>query len=261
MGRSLRPSRVYQTVKTSLAIPNTLAGQTELPPVWLKVIERYPPSELLTRPKPTPHQVPNSRQRRPKNIFRPQAITFPEDELRRTFFKDHPWELARPRIAVELDGKDGRYVDWSRGLKQPGWQVSGESVVQRQLWLMENGTQQYVQNEATGDMEVINTPLTKEQAYDMVRKEFYAIRHQEDIERRIAAEEARMVGAYFGKSRLEVSMELENKTFEDWRTWAETENSRLNAASQSAYANFNEATGEDVPPVEVDADVAILETA
>lgn len=123
--RSLRPSRVYQTVKTSLAIPKT--HNAEIPPVWLNVIERYPPAELLTRPKPTPHQDPNPRQRRPRNIFRPQAITFPEDELRKTFFKDHPWELARPRIAVELDGKDGRYVDWSRGLKQPGLQVSGES--------------------------------------------------------------------------------------------------------------------------------------
>lgn len=126
MGRSLRPSRVYHTVKTSLAIPNT-HSKGEIPPVWLKVVERYPPSEILTRPKPTPHQIPNPRQRRPKNIFLPQRITFPEDELRKIFFKDHPWELARPRVAVELDGKDARYVDWSRGLKQPGWQVSGES--------------------------------------------------------------------------------------------------------------------------------------
>lgn len=117
---------MYQTVKTSLAIPNSNSGHA-IPPVWLKVIERYPPAELLTRPNPTQHQSPNPRQRRPRNIFRPQAITFPEDELRKTFFKDHPWELARPRIAVELDGKDGRFVDWSRGLKQPGRQVSGES--------------------------------------------------------------------------------------------------------------------------------------
>lgn len=127
MGRSMRPSRVYQTVKTSLAIPNTISGNTEIPPVWLKVVERYPPAELLTRPKPIPHQNPNPRQRKPRNIYLPQAITFPEDELRKTFFKDHPWELARPRIAVEYDGKDARYVDWSRGLKQPGLQVSGES--------------------------------------------------------------------------------------------------------------------------------------
>lgn len=125
---------------------------------------------------------------------------------------------------------------------------------------MQNGTQQYVQNQATGDMEVISTPLTKEQAYDIARKEFYAIRHGEDIERRIAAEEARMVGAYFGKSRLEVSMELENKTFEEWRTWAQTENTKLNAVSQAAYSNFNEATAAELP-LEEDDEVALLDTA
>lgn len=126
---------------------------------------------------------------------------------------------------------------------------------------MENGLTQYVENQATGDMEPIQTPLTREQAYDMVRKEFYAIRQQEDIERRIAAEEARMVGAYFGKSRLEVGMELENKTFEEWRTWAETENARQNAASQSAYANFDEAKVPELLIDEADEDVAIVDTA
>lgn len=128
---------------------------------------------------------------------------------------------------------------------------------------MENGIPQYAQNQATGDMELISSPITREQAYDMVRKEFYAIRQQEDIERRIAAEEARMVGAYFGKSRLEISMELENKTFEDWRTWAENENAKMNAASQSAYANFAEAKATDEPFGEEEEDeaVALTDTA
>lgn len=126
MGRNLRATRVYQTVKRSLMHPNSHSA-IELPPKWLQVVERYPPAEILTRPAPTRHQDPDPRQRRPRHIFRPQRITFPEDKLRRTFFKDHPWELARPRIAVELDGKDARYVDWSRGLRQPGMVVSGES--------------------------------------------------------------------------------------------------------------------------------------
>lgn len=127
MGRSLRPSRVYQTVKTQLSIPRMKDDIRDVPPVWLKVIERIPPSEILTRPKPTPHRDPDLRQRRPRNIFRPQTISFPEDELRRIFFKDHPWELARPRVAVELDGKDARFLDWSTGLRQRGMQVTGES--------------------------------------------------------------------------------------------------------------------------------------
>lgn len=125
MGRNLRPSRVLQTVQRSLRIPITV--DREVPPVWLPVLARYPPSAMLTRPQPTVHQDPDPRVRRPRRLFHPQPITFPEDSLRRAFFKDHPWELARPRIAVETDGKDARYLDWSRGLRQPGQVVSGES--------------------------------------------------------------------------------------------------------------------------------------
>lgn len=147
--RALRASRVYDTIKIRLANPRKdiiqqtktkkgadedeveAAATTNLreePPVWLKVLERYPPAEILTRPKPTPHRDPDPRRRVvSRNIFKPQRITYPEDELRRTFFRDHPWELARPRIAVELDGKDAQLVDWGRGLNQPGMQVTGES--------------------------------------------------------------------------------------------------------------------------------------
>ncbi|KKY32625.1 putative mitochondrial 37s ribosomal protein rsm25 [Diaporthe ampelina] len=191
MGRSFRPQRVYQTAKINLAIPRNSKAPRAVPP------------------------------RNPRNIFKPEQITYPEDELRWNFFKDHPWELARPRVVVELDGKDGRYVDWSKGLKQPGVPVTGESVIQRQLWLMEN-----------------REGMSKEQAYDIARKELYNIRQQQDIERRVAKEEARMVGAYFGKSRLEVSMELENAVYEKWKKWAEGEAQKLQAERESAYANF-----------------------
>lgn len=80
--------------------------------------------------------------------------------------------------------------------------------------------------------------VSKEQAYDIARKELYDIRQKQDIERRIAQEEARMVGAYFGKSRLEVSMELEDAVYEKWKKWAEGEAQKLQAERESAYANF-----------------------
>lgn len=80
--------------------------------------------------------------------------------------------------------------------------------------------------------------MTKEQAYDIARKELYDIRQSQDITRRIAQEEARMVGAYFGKSRLEVSMELENAVYEKWKKWAEGEAAKLQAERENAYANF-----------------------
>ncbi len=107
-----------------------------------------------------------------------------------------------------------------------------DSVVQRQLWLMPN-----------------LEGITKEQAYDTVRKEFYRLRQEEEVERRIAQEEARMVGAYFGKSRLQVGMELEDAQFEKWKGWAEKEINRLEAVRNQAYTSFGEdAAAEDLEP-------------
>lgn len=125
MGRSFRAGRVFQTAVLNLKHART--PKDAVVPVWMNVMDKIPPTELLTRPRPTAHQDPDPRMRRPRRIFRPQKITFPEDELRRNFFKDHPWELARPRVVVELDGKDAWGVDWSKGLRQPGRQVTGES--------------------------------------------------------------------------------------------------------------------------------------
>lgn len=104
---------------------------------------------------------------------------------------------------------------------------------------MENGLPQYETNEATGETVVAySEPLTKAQAYDIARKEFYTIRQHEGIERRIAQEEARMVGAYFGKNMLQVGMELEDKTYDSWKAWAQAESAKLAAEKESAYANF-----------------------
>jgi small subunit ribosomal protein S23 len=68
-------------------------------------------------------------QLRPGNLFKPGRIVYPEDKLRKEFYKDHPWELARPRMIMELDGKDWRYLDWSKGLRQRGMALSGERFV------------------------------------------------------------------------------------------------------------------------------------
>ena len=62
--------------------------------------------------------------------------------------------------------------------------------------------------------------MTQERAYDKARKEFYQLRLQEDVQRRVAREEALATGAYFHKSTLEVGMELEDKQYEEWKAWA-----------------------------------------
>jgi small subunit ribosomal protein S23 len=93
--------------------------------------------------------------------------------------------------------------------------------------------------------------MTSAKAYDQARKEFYAIRHQEDVERRVAKEEALATGAYFGKSMLEIGMELEDKTYESWKAWAQNEVETIDQQRSAQY------TGAELAP----AEEAILEEA
>lgn len=102
------------------------------------------------------------------------------------------------------------------------------SVVQRQLWLLNN------------------TPdITKTEAYDIARREFYQLRLQEDIERRVAAEEAEATGAEFGPNMLSLGMELEDKEFERWKEWAQMEAQLLNQKAASFSGAPESAESED----------------
>lgn len=126
--RQIRPGRVYQTV-TALMEHRVKPNMVFQPPVWYKVVESIPPSEMVTRPFPVQHKAPNPWARKPRKLFQPQVLEYQEDALRTKFFKDHPWELARPRMIIETDGKDALRVDWSKGLRQPGMALSGERYV------------------------------------------------------------------------------------------------------------------------------------
>ncbi|KAK8107442.1 mitochondrial 37S ribosomal protein mS23 [Apiospora kogelbergensis] len=233
--RQIRPSRVYQTVTTLMKhrIQPELAVQQ---PVWYKVVESIPPSEILTRPFPPQHKQPNPRARKASRLFQPQKLVYREDELRKKFYTDHPWELARPRMIIEMDGKDSLRCDWSKGLRQPGMPLSGECVVQRQMYLMDN---------VPG--------ITEDVAYDQVRKEFYELRQEEDIERRIAQEEARMVGSYFGQTFLQVGMKLEDQQFERWKRWATREIGKIQGEHNAAYSPFEGGNDSETADMDVDS--------
>jgi small subunit ribosomal protein S23 len=58
-------------------------------------------------------------------MFKPLPLEYEEDRLRKDFYSDHPWELARPRIILENDGKDGQICDWSK-IQQRGRPLNGE---------------------------------------------------------------------------------------------------------------------------------------
>lgn len=97
------------------------------------------------------------------------------------------------------------------------------SVIQRQLWLLHNGGE----------------GMTSQKAYDQARREFYEVRHEEDVERRVSREEALATGAYFGKSRIDVGMELEDKMYASWKDWASKEISVLQTQRAAAYTGID----------------------
>ena len=80
------------------------------PPPWYNIIAAVPPSERLTRAPLQRSQRPGKKASR---LFKPLRLQFGEEKLRWEFFNDHPWELARPRVILENDGRDREKWDWS----------------------------------------------------------------------------------------------------------------------------------------------------
>lgn len=234
--------------KTALA--QFKAKQIPTLPNWVDIVRDVPPAQILIRQQAVKHplnkvrtrtlpsgkteqyllqstQSKKSKSGKARHVFTPKQLRYEEDSLRRTFFSDHPWELARPRVVLETSGDQYKEADWSTGLMQPGVPLSGESVVQRQLWLLENVAD-----------------ITVPQAYDIARKEFYKLRRREERRDRVAAEEARHMGAQFGKSAIQISMGVENEMYQDWEKWSRQtvmeQTSRV-AAFEGTVANSEDA--------------------
>ncbi|WPH01911.1 Hypothetical protein R9X50_00476500 [Acrodontium crateriforme] len=217
------------------------AKQLKAPPPWYNVVGTIPPSERLVRP---PMQRPQKPGKKASRLFKPLKLSYEEDRLRWEYFNDHPWELARPRVMLENDGRDAQKFDWSvpldhalnrptagetdlEGVKldelwdkinsrQSGRPLNGEAVVQRQAYLM-----------ATG--------LSEPAAYDKARKELYRIRHFRETEQRVAREEALATGAFFGLGPIEVGMKIEDQHYDNWKIWAEKEITKQQQLQGSAY--------------------------
>ena len=244
--------------KTALA--KFRARQIPSLPNWINVVRDIPPAQILIRQQPVKHPLTKVRTRtladgksqqyvqltepkqpksaKARHVFSPKPLRYEEGSLRRTFFSDHPWELARPRVVLETSGDQYKDADWSTGLMQPGIPLSGESVVQRQLWLLEN-----------------IPDITIPQAYDVARKEFYTLRRREERQNKIAAEEARHMGAQFGKSATQISMGIENGMYRDWERWSRQmvmEQTSRTAAFEGTVANVDDSALKETSTEKVD---------
>lgn len=178
---------------------------------------------------------------KPSNLFKPMGLVYPEDQLRKEFYDHHPWELARPKVVLEDTGRDGQGWDWGRGIEQPGKKLDGESVVLRQAYLLANAPKP-------------KTPMQfkslREETYDQARKEFYAKRMAQDVERQVAKEEAEHYGAFFDVGEIERSLEKEDAAVEDWKKWAarQLELEQHQKAGRAGNTAADVSTEENVDP-------------
>lgn len=109
-------------------------------PVWYQAVLDYPPLSLPPKAPPSRtayDQLPSNRSpsTRPRSYDpRPLPIYYLEDDIRRQFFRDHPFEAFRPITLVEGAGIEDQHLiqgkDWKR-LRQRGRNPSPEEYVLR----------------------------------------------------------------------------------------------------------------------------------
>jgi small subunit ribosomal protein S23 len=130
MPRDPRPARMLQTAHNLLSTKRISAR-----PPWMSALQAHPPSEPTVRQplklaNPLRPAIRNKKLKKSGNrqLFGPSLIKYEEDALRKQFFGDHPWELARPRTVLEGSAEEWRHWDWSK-MKQVGKPVDGERYV------------------------------------------------------------------------------------------------------------------------------------
>jgi small subunit ribosomal protein S23 len=124
MGREsvLSPLAVAKTAK-KLMDAGLISGE----PVWYQPVINTPPMTDLSRKAAQSHR--HRPWSRPNDIREIQQIQQGiELKFRTRFYKEHPWELARPRIVVEEDGADYARQDWSR-MEQSAKKLDGERYI------------------------------------------------------------------------------------------------------------------------------------
>jgi len=115
----------------------TRAGFLKTPPVWYEAVLEHPPLPLPPREPPARTSYDSAP---PKQTFatkktpgpRPLAVNYIEDDIRRQFFRDHPFEAFRARSITEAGAIEDEHpingLQWTR-LNQRGRNPSPEEYV------------------------------------------------------------------------------------------------------------------------------------
>ncbi|KAG1056321.1 hypothetical protein G6F46_002960 [Rhizopus delemar] len=206
-------------IKIAKHVSSLLKGRLmKQPPVWLPVVQSIPPGPSIIRSQNeqvnvsgqselekalfTQQQTKTRLRHSQKHLRtpppRPRAIVYPEDKLRKQFYKDHPFELARPKVLVENELGVNR-TDFSK-LMLDGMhpsQIDGEAVIKYQLYLM------------------VNEKMPERKAYAKATSEFYEIRARQEEEERKAKEKMNNVLNHVSRKWTQRGIYLEERALRE----------------------------------------------
>ncbi|KAF5323436.1 hypothetical protein D9611_005727 [Ephemerocybe angulata] len=188
------------------------------PPAWYQAVLDNPPLSLPPKSPPARSaydKQPTLKEQKayPKNP-NPLPIHYIEDDLRRQFFRDHPFEAFRPRTLVESDRIAAAHPvqkeQWTR-LRQRGRNPSSEDAIRFAVNLYQYHSM----------------PLSE--AYARAIAQFRALKSERHVAMTFAVMEAEQLGAVFGPSELDRSFEKEKQELESWKKQEERDEGELAA--------------------------------
>ena len=223
----------------------TRAGFIKTPPVWYEAVLEHPPLPLPPREPPsrTSYDTSSSSSSRTSNQkafaptatatkktqqgSRPLSITYVEDDIRRQFFRDHPFEAFRPRTLTEAGAVEHEHpisgLKWTR-LNQRGRNPSPEEYVRPHspfsLW--QNTARAFSDPQLVRTLSAVQFALNLHQAHGLTLSDAYAtsiaqfrtLRAVQHVATRFAAQAASVYGARFGPSATARGFEVENKVLD-----------------------------------------------
>ncbi|KAI0756764.1 mitochondrial ribosomal protein S25-domain-containing protein [Daedaleopsis nitida] len=182
-------------------------GYLRREPAWFQAVLENPPLPLPAREPPSrtefdaPLKAPLTRPASSKKI-EPLEVHYVEDEVRRQFFRDHPFEAFRQTTLVEGATVESEHPikgkNWTR-LRQRGRNPSAEDAIRYAVNLYEHL-----------DMDLSS-------AYASAVAQFRSLRSEIQIARTIALTEAEHNGMEFGPSQAEITFTKEEKAYDTFR--------------------------------------------
>ncbi|KAM6498475.1 Mitochondrial ribosomal protein S25 domain containing protein [Amanita muscaria] len=194
-------SQVHQQVSRLMR-----ADYIKQEPAWYQAVLNHPPLPLPPKAPPSRTEYdllpkkPTTGKMRPL-ATKPLPIYYIEDDIRRQFFRDHPFEAFRPTTLVEgaaiKDEHPIRGEKWAR-LRQRGRNPTAEDAIRFAVNLYQHHS------------------LSLTDSYARAVSQFRALRSEHYIATKYAVMEARYLGGTFVASEIQHGFNKEVRNLDSW---------------------------------------------